>query len=83
MALQGFMDFAGLGPQVETLQPPKQTNLTLQKTSDSSFSQLLSSLKKDESPSSEKSSKESEVKEESEDFCNVRFVCFGGCRVST
>ena len=62
MALQGFMDFAGLGPQVETLQPPKQTNLTLQKTSDSSFSQLLSSLKKDESPSSEKSSKESDVK---------------------
>lgn len=62
MALQGFMDFAGLGPQVETLQPPKQTNLTLQKTSDSSFSQLLSSLKKDESPSSEKSSKDSDVK---------------------
>ena len=63
MALQGFMDFAGLSPQLDTLQLPKQTNLTLQKTSDSSFSQILSSFykddasfKKDESVSSEKKS---------------------------
>ena len=63
MALQGFMDFAGLSPQLDTLQLPKQTNLTLQKTSDSSFSQILSSFykddasfKKDESVSSEKTS---------------------------
>ena len=48
MALQGFMDFAGLSPQLDTLQLPKQTNLTLQKTSDSSFSQILSSFYKDD-----------------------------------
>ena len=48
MALQGFMDFAGLSPQLDTLQLPKQSNLTLQKTSDSSFSQILSSFYKDD-----------------------------------
>lgn len=47
MALQ-FMDFASVQPQVETLQLSKNTNLSFQKTPDTSFSDLLASYKKEE-----------------------------------
>ncbi|WP_156011506.1 flagellar hook-length control protein FliK [Treponema sp. C6A8] len=43
MALQ-FMDFAGVQPQVETLQLTKNPSLNLQKTPDTSFSDLVASF---------------------------------------
>ena len=52
MALQ-FMDFAGVQPQVETLQLTKNPNLNYQKTPDSSFSDLVASFQtKEKTPDS-------------------------------
>ena len=59
MALQNFMDFAAVQPKLESLQLPKQANQTLQKTSDSSFSEMLASFKKDDPVKSESYSKPS------------------------
>ncbi len=50
MALQ-FMDFAGVQPQVETLQLTKNPNLNYQKTPDSSFSDLVASFQTKENAS--------------------------------
>ena len=50
MALQ-LMDFAGVQPQTETLQLTKNPDFNLQKTPDTSFSDLLVSFQKQESPS--------------------------------
>lgn len=52
MALQ-FMDFAGVQPQVETLQLTKNPNLNYQKTPDNSFSDLVASFQtKEKTPDS-------------------------------